>query len=63
MVNRFQTVDELDAFEEALGLMLLEMAQAYAVNDPSWDSIGDSIILNVGHLVSLAKAGMETSGH
>lgn len=62
MVQRFQTEAELDAFAEAIGLMLVEMAQAYAAQDPAWDSIGDSIILNVEQLVTLAKAGMATSG-
>ena len=55
---RFESEDEIDAFTEALGLMLVEFASAYKVGDPSFDTIGDTIEHNVGQLAALAKAGL-----
>ncbi len=62
MENRFQSPEEIDAFVEALGFMHLEMVQAYAAGDTAWDDISDSIISNIEHLATAAKAGMAKSG-
>ncbi len=40
---RFESEDEIDAFTEALGLMLVEFASAYKAGDDSFDRIGDTI--------------------
>lgn len=59
---RFESEDEIDAFTEALGLMLAEFASAYKAGDPSFDRIGDSIEDNVNHLAALAKVAVGLSG-
>jgi hypothetical protein len=55
---RFESEGEIDAFTEALGLMLVEFASAYKVGDPSFDAIGDTIEYNVSQLADLAKVGL-----
>jgi hypothetical protein len=62
MTHRFDTAEDIDAFVDALNYMLVEFAQAYKNDDASFDSIADSIEVNVSHLAALAKDGMETTG-
>lgn len=59
---RFQTNEDIDAFTDALGLMLFEFASAYKADDQSFDRIGDSIEASVSHLADLAKSALDLSG-
>jgi hypothetical protein len=58
---RFKTAADIDAFTEALGIMLYEFASAYKNGDPSFDSIGDSIEASVSHLADHAKVSVGLS--
>lgn len=60
---RFQTKEDIDAFTEALGIMLFEFASAYKAGDQAFDRIGDSIEASVSHLADLAKSALGSSDH
>lgn len=63
MENTFDTEEQIDAFADAVGFMLFEMAKLYKAGDPRFERVANIIEANITGLAAAAKAGVAKTDH